>query len=72
MTDKRYFYSAEILRVIDGDTIDVNLSIGFNISLKQRLRLSGINTPESRTRDKREKALGLKAKEFTKDFVSAE
>lgn len=70
MTDKRYFYKATILRVIDGDTLDCLLDVGFDILIKQRLRLSGINTPESRTRDKREKELGLEAKQFTQDFVS--
>ena len=69
MTDKKYFYKATILKVVDGDTLDCLLDVGFNILLKQRLRLAGINTPECRTRDLREKELGLKAKEFTGDFV---
>ena len=70
--EKRYYYKAEVLRVIDGDTIDVSLDIGFEISLKKRLRLEGINTPESRTRNLSEKALGLKAKEFTQKFCARE
>ena len=69
MGDKKYFYKATILRVIDGDTLDCFLDVGFDIQLKQRLRLAGINTPESRIKDKREKELGLEAKEFTKNFV---
>ena len=48
--------------MIDGDTIDVRADLGFDVSLKLRLRFSGINTPESRTRNKAEKVLGLAAK----------
>lgn len=60
-----YHYKAKLLRVIDGDTIDVDIDLGFDVWLrKQRVRLAGIDTPESRTRNKAEKALGLRAKEF--------
>ena len=60
-----YHYKAKLLRVVDGDTIDVDIDLGFDVWLrKQRIRLAGIDTPESRTRNKAEKALGLKAKEF--------
>lgn len=52
----------QVLRVVDGDTIDVDLDLGFNISFTQRVRLAGIDTPESRTTDKYEKALGLEVK----------
>ena len=56
-------YNAILERVIDGDTIDVTLDLGFNVFLKkQRCRLAGIDTPESRTRDLAEKKLGLEAK----------
>jgi len=59
-----YTYKAKLDRVIDGDTIDVNIDLGFDIVLtKQRVRLAGIDTPESRTRNLAEKALGLKAKD---------
>tara|TARA_R110002012_G_scaffold159534_2_gene321193 strand:- start:4368 stop:4763 length:396 start_codon:yes stop_codon:yes gene_type:complete len=59
-----YVYEAELERVIDGDTIDITLRLGFDVNLKkQRVRLHGIDTPESRTRNLAEKALGLKAKE---------
>jgi|TARA_R110000868_G_scaffold381300_1_gene647680 micrococcal nuclease len=58
-----FVYNAILERVIDGDTIDVTLDLGFSCFLhKQRVRLAGIDTPESRTRNLEEKALGLKAK----------
>lgn len=57
-----YQYSCEVLKTIDGDTIDVRLDLGFKIYHKARVRLYGIDTPESRTRDKDEKARGLLAK----------
>jgi len=63
---KKYYYGCELLRVVDGDTIDVRADLGFDVSLKLRLRFKGINTPESRTRNKAEKVLGLAAKEFLK------
>jgi len=56
--------------IVDGDTVDVTLSLGFNIFFNTRVRLNGINTPESRTSDLREKELGLKAKEFTSNFIA--
>ena len=58
-----YTYRCTLDRVIDGDTIDVHIDLGFNVWLnKQRVRLAGIDTPESRTRNLDEKALGLAAK----------
>ena len=57
----------KVLKVIDGDTIDVILDMGFDILYKQRVRLFGIDTPEGRTRDKVEKVYGLKSKEFLKE-----
>ena len=59
-----YQYRAKVLRVVDGDTIDVELDLGFDITYKARVRFVGINTPESRTRDLEEKALGLAATDF--------
>jgi len=57
-----FVYRAILERVVDGDTIDVTLDLGFSVFLhKQRCRLAGIDTPESRTRDLAEKALGKKA-----------
>jgi len=58
-----FIYNAILERVVDGDTIDVTLDLGFSVHLKkQRCRLAGIDTPESRTRDLAEKKLGLEAK----------
>ena len=58
-----YNYRCVILRVIDGDTVDVDIDLGFSVWLKdQRVRLAGIDTPESRTKDLAEKAHGLAAK----------
>tara|TARA_R100000544_G_C2221171_1_gene57656 strand:- start:789 stop:1154 length:366 start_codon:yes stop_codon:yes gene_type:complete len=59
---KPYVYNVILERVVDGDTIDVTLDLGFEVQLKnQRLRLNGIDTPESRTRNLEEKALGKAA-----------
>ena len=64
-----FVYRATLERVVDGDTIDVTLDLGFDVKLhKQRCRLSGIDTPESRTRDLAEKKLGLQAKERLKEL----
>ena len=63
-----FVYQAELDRVVDGDTVDVILDLGFDVKLhKQRVRLAGIDTPESRTRDLAEKKLGLAAKERLKE-----
>lgn len=65
-----YEYKAKILRVVDGDTVDVDIDLGFGISLnKERVRMMGIDTPESRTRDLTEKAFGLAAKERLKELL---
>ena len=58
-----YTYKAKLDRVVDGDTIDVNIDLGFDISVHKRVRLAGIDTPESRTRDLEEKKRGLAAKD---------
>lgn len=65
-----YEYNCEILRVVDGDTVDVSIDLGFDISYKSRVRLYGIDTPESRTRDKDEKARGLMSKEYLMNELS--
>ena len=63
-------YKCTILRVIDGDTVDVDIDLGFGIWMrKERIRILGIDTPESRTRDKVEKVYGNLAKEFVKSFL---
>ena len=53
-------------RVVDGDTIDASIDLGFDISLEKRIRLAGVDTPESRTTDLKEKAMGLESKEWLK------
>ena len=64
-----FVYQAELERVVDGDTVDVTLDLGFDVKLhKQRVRLHGIDTPESRTRKFGEKKLGLSAKERLKEL----
>ena len=64
-----YQYSVKVVKVIDGDTIDVDVDLGFSVILaKQRVRLHGIDTPESRTRDKEEKVRGLLSKAFLLDM----
>ena len=64
-----FVYQAELERVVDGDTVDVTLDLGFDVKLhKQRVRLHGIDTPESRTRNLAEKKLALAAKERLKEL----
>ena len=63
-----YEYKAKILRIVDGDTVDVDIDLGVGVWLhKERIRLYGIDTPESRTRDLVEKKYGLMSKDFLKD-----
>ena len=57
----------EIHKVVDGDTIDASIDLGFDISLEKRIRLAGVDTPESRTTDLKEKAMGLESKEWLKN-----
>ena len=64
-----YEYSCTVERVVDGDTIDVVLDLGFDIFYKSRVRLYGIDTPESRTRDLDEKARGKMASAFLKEAI---
>jgi micrococcal nuclease len=61
----------KVTKVVDGDTIDVDIDLGFNISFAQRVRLAGIDTPESRTKDLREKALGLEVKNKVKIAIES-
>jgi len=63
-----YEYRATIRRVVDGDTVDITLDLGFDILYNNRIRLLGIDTPESRTRDLEEKKLGLAAKDRVKEL----
>jgi len=64
-----YEYSCEVKRVVDGDTIDCVLDLGFSVFHKCRVRLYAIDTPESRTRNRDEKARGLLAKQFLIDSI---
>ena len=64
-----YEYNCEVTRIVDGDTVDVIIDLGFDISYKSRVRLYGIDTPESRTRDKDEKVRGLMSKDFLVDML---
>ena len=67
-----YEYRSSLVNIIDGDTIDVDLDLGFAVVLKkQRIRLYGINTPESRTRDLEEKRYGLAAKARLRELLEA-
>ena len=68
MSDKDpYIYRIKsVHKVVDGDTIDADIDLGFDISLTKRIRLAGIDTPESRTTDLKEKTLGLEVKEWLK------
>ena len=65
-----YEYQAIIKRVVDGDTVDIDIDLGFGVMLKdERVRIMGIDTPESRTRDLTEKKFGLAAKERLKQLL---
>ena len=64
-----YEYKAVVDRVVDGDTIDVTIDLGFSVWKKIRVRMEGINTPESRTRDLEEKKRGLAAKDRLKSIL---
>lgn len=60
----------KVHKVVDGDTIDVDIDLGFNVSYYQRVRLAGIDTPESRTTDKAEKELGLEVKKKLGEYLA--
>ena len=65
------FRVIEINRVVDGDTIDVTIDLGFDLYKKERVRVAGVDTPEKRTRDKEEKELGIDATNWIKDRLEA-
>lgn len=60
----KYIYNAEVIRVVDGDTVIANVDVGFDMWKRCNIRLHGIDTPETRTRDLNEKAAGNAAKEY--------
>jgi len=68
--DNRFFYSAEVKRIVDGDTFDCVIDLGFDVLIKSRVRLYGLNTPECRTKDAVEKKMGLKAKAYATDWLT--
>ena len=63
------YFVKEVKNVVDGDTIDVVIDLGFDILFASRVRLAGIDTPESRTTDKAEKVLGLESKDYLKKHL---
>jgi micrococcal nuclease len=73
MTEKFnvYLYNAEVKKIVDGDTFDILIDLGFDTFRKGRVRLYGVNTPESRTKNLEEKKMGLAAKEFTDQWLQA-
>ena len=64
------FRVVKINRVVDGDTIDVTLDLGFSLTKKERVRIAGVDTPEKRTRDKEEKILGIDATNWMKEKLT--
>jgi micrococcal nuclease len=65
-----YEYNATVIDIVDGDTITVDIDLGFNVKLaNQKVRLLGVDTPESRTSDKIEKIFGMASKEYCKKFI---
>jgi micrococcal nuclease len=66
---EKHNYSAKLLRVVDGDTADAMIDLGFDTWVKKRIRFKGVDCWESRTRDLDEKKKGLAAKAYTKDLL---
>jgi micrococcal nuclease len=66
-----WIYNAEVKKIVDGDTFDILIDLGFDTFRKGRVRLYGVNTPESRTTNLEEKKMGLAAKEFTDQWITA-
>lgn len=73
MSDKLnpWIYNADVKKIIDGDTFDILIDLGFDTFKHGRVRLYGVNTPESRTSNLEEKKMGLAAKEFTDQWLSS-
>ena len=69
MKDFLYHYRMKVTKVVDGDTFDIVIDLGFDTLRKGRVRLYGVNTPESRTTNLEEKKMGLAAKEFTDQWI---
>ena len=64
-----YEFGAKLIRVVDGDTVDANVDLGFNVWVKQRIRLYGIDAPETRTRDLKEKQAGFETKKRLSELL---
>ena len=71
LRDPYIYRIKQITKVVDGDTIDADIDLGFDISLTKRIRLAGVDTPESRTSDANEKKYGLQSKEWLKHKVES-
>ena len=71
LRDPYIYRIKQITKVVDGDTIDADIDLGFDISLTKRIRLAGVDTPESRTSDANEKKYGLESKEWLKHKVES-
>ena len=71
MNDDQFVRRATVDRVVDGDTVDLIIDLGFDVLIRERVRLAGIDAPESRTRDLTEKARGLAATTFVEEWVDA-
>lgn len=69
MSELEYLYKIQVSRVVDGDTIDAIIDLGFDTHIHKRIRLHGIDTPETRTRDKEEKKRGLAAKKRLQEII---
>lgn len=67
-----YTYKAKLIRIVDGDTIDAEIDLGFDTIVRKRIRLYGINTPETKTKDMDEKAKGLSAKQRLTELLNNE
>ena len=71
LKDPYIYRIKQIIKVVDGDTIDADIDLGFDISLSKRIRLAAVDTPESRTSDANEKKYGLESKEWLKHKVES-
>ena len=67
-----YTYKAKLIRIVDGDTIDAEIDLGFDTIVRKRIRLFGIDTPETKTKDMNEKAKGLAAKQRLTELLNSE
>jgi micrococcal nuclease len=64
----KFIYDAKVIKIVDGDTIDAEIDLGFNVKIKERIRFAGINTPELKSKDPNERSRALKAKQFVEEW----